>query len=168
MLISLGHLADIDELRGLWLQMLAHHRALVGDDLPLHSDEASWPLARDKFRQWVEHESAILLLARDHEGATPAGFAMCCLLLEGPTFALGAVRGEIDSLVVDRDARGSGVGTALIEGVRTQLSARGIRYCSIGVLAQNVDAARLYERVGFAPWTQNLVLRVPEAGQPDQ
>lgn len=109
-----------------------------------------------------KEESAILLLARDHDEAKLAGFAMCRLLPEGPTFALGPVRAEIDSLVVDRDGRGLGVGTALLEAVRAQLTARGIRCCSIGVLAQNRDAARLYERVGFEPWIQNLVTRLPE------
>jgi ribosomal protein S18 acetylase RimI-like enzyme len=162
LLISLGGPADIDELRGLWLQMLEHHRMLVGGELPLHSEETSWQRARQEFRRWVEEESAILLLARDHGAAKLAGFAMCRLLPEGPTFALGPVRGEIDSLVVDRDARGLGVGTTLLEAIHAQLTARGIRYCSIGVLAQNQDAAGLYERVGFEPWTQNLVMRLPE------
>lgn len=162
MLISLGGLADIDELRGLWLQMLAHHRTLVNGELPLHSEEASWQRARQEFRRWAEAESAIVLLARDQGAAKLAGFAMCRLLPEGPTFAMGPLRGEIDSLVVDRDSRGLGVGTALLEAVRAQLTARGIRYCSIGVLAQNQDAARLYERVGFEPWIQNLVMRLPE------
>jgi ribosomal protein S18 acetylase RimI-like enzyme len=54
-------------------------------------------------------------------------------------------------------AGGQGVGTALLEAIRHRLVERGITYWSIGVLADNPRAAKLYERVGFRPFTLELL-----------
>jgi GNAT superfamily N-acetyltransferase len=80
-------------------------------------------------------------------------------LAADPTFDLGPVRGDVDSLVVRDVARGHGVGSALLESVRDALLTRGVSYWSIGILAHNPEAARLYQRVGFRPWSQALLAK---------
>ena len=82
---------------------------------------------------------------------------MCQLLSPSPTFDLGPQPGEVDSLVVAADARGSGVGTALLGACRDALRERVCTHWTIGVLDRNVDAQRLSERVGFRPWVNELV-----------
>jgi hypothetical protein len=37
--ITVGGAAGVDELKPLWLQMLSHHRDLVGDEFPVHAGE---------------------------------------------------------------------------------------------------------------------------------
>jgi ribosomal protein S18 acetylase RimI-like enzyme len=155
--IAAGGLAEIDELKSLWLQMLSHHRSLIDGALPIHTDEQSWERARRDYRDWLESEAAIVLIARSRPGSEPVGYAVCRLRPGGATFDLGAMRGEVDSLVVQDQARGRGIGTALLDGVRSSLLERGIGYWSIGVLADNAQAAKLYERIGFRPWTQELI-----------
>jgi ribosomal protein S18 acetylase RimI-like enzyme len=160
--IAPGKTADIAELERLWLQMLSHHRGLVGREFPVHADEQSWERARDNYGDWLADSAAILLIARSQDQAEPLGYVVCRLHPGGPTFDLGELRGEIDSLVVDDRARGRGIGTALLNAVRADLNERGIAYCSIGVLAPNTEATKLYERVGFRPWTQELLARTDE------
>jgi ribosomal protein S18 acetylase RimI-like enzyme len=155
--IATGSAADLDDLETLWLQMLAYHRSLIAGSVPTWSDEQSWERARRDYRDWLADEAALLLLARRQTTAELVGYVVCQLLPAGATFDLGERRGHVDSLVVDDQARGHGVGTALLESVRAILIDRGIGHWSIGLLAQNSEAAKLYERVGFRPWTQELL-----------
>ncbi|MFZ0041929.1 MAG: GNAT family N-acetyltransferase [Solirubrobacteraceae bacterium] len=161
--IALSGAADIDELKTLWLQMLSHHRNLVGGEFPVLDAERSWEQARRDYREWLASDAAVLLIARSEESAGPLGYAVCRLVGDGATFDLGAVRGDVDSLVVSDQARGQGVGTALLEAVRAELVDRGVAYWSIGVLAHNSAAARLYDRLGFRPWTQELLASTSRA-----
>jgi ribosomal protein S18 acetylase RimI-like enzyme len=155
--IALSSVAHVDELKALWLQMLSHHRELVGGEFPIRRAEPSWEQARRDYRDWLADDAGILLIARDEGSSDPLGYAVCRLIDGGATFDLGAVRGDVDSLVVREEARGRGIGTALLDAVRAELVHRGVAYWSIGVLARNSEAARLYNRVGFRPWTQELL-----------
>ncbi len=154
-----GNSVDVDGLETLWLQMLSHHRALVDDEFPVHAADQSWELARSDYRDWLRNDTAILMIARPAASFELLGFALCRLVGGGPTFDLGPVRGDVDALVVCDLARGRGIGTALLESVRNDLSTRGIFYWSIGVLAHNSGAAKLYERLGFRPWSQALLAK---------
>ena len=161
--IVAGGIADIDDLKPLWLQMLSHHRDLVSDSFPVHADEESWELARNAYGDWLASDSAIMLIARGADRSETLGYVVCRIHPGGPTFDLGDMRGDVDSLVVHDQARGHGIGTALLGAVRADLNERGIAYWSIGVLARNTEAAKLYERVGFRPWTQELLAGTDEA-----
>lgn len=156
--ITSGGASAVGELKTLWLQMLSHHRDLVGDEIPVHADERSWTRTRRAYSDWLKNNPAMLVIARDPSSTDPLGYAVCRLVSgDGMTFDLGTVRGDVDSLVVHDEARGRGIGTALLDAVRRRLADRGIQFWSIGVLARNDDAVRLYERVGFRPWTQELI-----------
>jgi ribosomal protein S18 acetylase RimI-like enzyme len=150
--------AAVDGLKTLWLQMLAHHRDLIGGEIPLRTDEQSWARTRRVYSEWLEKGTATLVIARARSSSEPLGYAVCRLVAgDGRTFDLGAVRGDLDSLVVHDQARGQGIGTALLAAVRDGLLDRGIAFWSVGVIAHNLEAVKLYERVGFRPWTQALI-----------
>ena len=155
--IVLSSTAHVDELKTLWLQMLSHHRDLVGAEFPVRTAEPSWERVRCDYRDWLESDTAILLIAHSGGSSEPLGYAVCRLVDDGATFDLGAVRGDVHSLVVRDHARGRGIGTALLDAVRVTLVDRGVSHWPIGVLAHNPQAAKLYERVGFRPWTQELL-----------
>jgi len=154
-----GTSADLGELADLWLQMLAHHRALVSDRFPMHDREASWELARAGYRDWIRDGSAIMRIARALSSSEPLGFVVCRLVADGPTFDHGPMLGDIDALVVRDTARSLGIGTALLDSVRGELLARDIAYWSIGVLAQNMKAEAFYRRLGFQPWSHALLAK---------
>ena len=58
---------------------------------------------------------------------------------------------HIDCLFVSEQARGLGVGTALLDGVVEKARQEGFVAVSLDVVDTNHAARRLYERVGFAP-----------------
>ena len=61
--------------------------------------------------------------------------------------------GHIGDLVVADEARGRGVGTALLTAAEGWARARGYRMISLNVFMDNVGARSVYERAGYAPET---------------
>ncbi|MEL6102352.1 MAG: GNAT family N-acetyltransferase [Pseudomonadota bacterium] len=55
----------------------------------------------------------------------------------------------VNALAVFAEARGRGIGTALMTAAEGQARVRGFDEMSIQVYEQNVDAVRLYERLGY-------------------
>ncbi|MGI5328068.1 GNAT family N-acetyltransferase [Actinomadura nitritigenes] len=163
--ITAGTADDIGSLEPLWLAMLDHHRRVAGTRWPVRGAADSWELCRAEYRTWLEEDGAFLLIARPAapaSGADPAGYLVCRLRASGPTFDLGARRGEVDSLVVSDAVRGNGVGSALLRACKEELRDRGVAYWSIGVVEANRDAVRLYERMGFGSWSRELLARVDD------
>ena len=60
--------------------------------------------------------------------------------------------GFLAELYVAPQARGKGLGRALIEGCETWARGRGHRLLTVGVLAKNPSAIRAYEGAGYAPY----------------
>lgn len=150
-------ISDVPSLSALWKEMVEHHRGLVGDVWPVRGGEPSWELRRAQYVAWLRDGTGFLFIARVEESAEPVGYLACRLLPEGPTFDLGEIRGEVDSLVIAETARGRGIGTALLEACRDELRRRGARYWSIGVVDANARAIELYERLGFRAFTRSLL-----------
>ncbi|MBA3339061.1 MAG: GNAT family N-acetyltransferase [Geodermatophilaceae bacterium] len=161
--VTAGDVSDVDSLAPLWKAMVEHHQQLVGHEWHVRPTEQAWNLRRMEYRTWLEEDSGLLLLARLSGSAEPDGYAFCRLLDSGPTFDLGVIRGEVDSLVVSDRARGAGIGTALLNGCRAELRRRGCSHWSIGVVEANTGAVRLYERVGFRPWIRQMLGRLDDA-----
>jgi len=70
--------------------------------------------------------------------------------IEPPSWKeLRDVAGFIHDVVVDPEARGEGVGTRLIETAAAWLVSRGAPRVMLWTAAQNQDAQRLFERLGF-------------------
>ena len=62
--------------------------------------------------------------------------------------------GFLAELYVTPEARGKGLGRALIAGCEDWARTRGHRLLTVGVLAKNPSAIRAYEGAGYAPyWT---------------
>ena len=59
--------------------------------------------------------------------------------------------GEIESLSVLPEYRGSGLGSELLERLEQHLHAIGVKDLILGALPGNTDAIRLYERRGYQP-----------------
>jgi ribosomal protein S18 acetylase RimI-like enzyme len=105
-----------------------------------------------------------LLLARAADSAEPVGYCFCELTEFGPTFDLGERIGDVGSLAVAPEARGAGVGTALLRACQAELTRRGIAYWSIGVVDGNQGGLSLYQRVGFRPLSRTLLAPVDDGG----
>jgi ribosomal protein S18 acetylase RimI-like enzyme len=67
----------------------------------------------------------------------------------------GAEAGHVDELVVDRRARGRGLGSSLMAEFLRRMRTRGCAEVSVGVLRQNQRAQRLHRAMGF---TEEMLL----------
>lgn len=163
MAVVIVHLGveDVDRVRALWDAMVAHHQAVVPDVPPQDPGEA-WRRRRAQYVAWLNDSHGRLLVAvpaDDPEGA-PLGYALVRMRAAGETWDVGERVGELESLAVSADARGAGVGTALLRVARELLRADGVAYWGVEVMDANAGAARLYEREGFGPWSRSLLGRV--------
>jgi len=148
--IALAGIARIDEIRGLWLELHYHHRAVVGS-LPLvEDDELSWQRRRALYADRLTSDTGFLVLAT--ETGAVVGYAFVCVE-EGPddTFPVEDRYAEVYSLSVTRQLRGHGIGTRLLDFVDQELARRSIHDVTVAVMSANEDALRFYERRGLRP-----------------
>lgn len=138
----------VDDVKDLWLDLHHHHRKVVGA-LPLvENDELSWERRRALYLDRLASGTAFLVLASE-QGAV-VGYALVCIE-QGPddTFHLGQLYAELYSLSVAPRLRGRGIGSGLLDFVDQELDRRSIEGLKVAVMADNVDALRLYERRGL-------------------
>lgn len=158
--VCFGGPEDVESVAGLWMTMVEHHRAVAAEPWPIRDAQQAWTLRQAQYLGWLADGDGILLLARTSGSAEPVGYCFCEMTGIGPTFDLGERIGDVGSLVVAREARGAGVGTALLSACRKELARRGIAYWTIGVVEGNNGALALYERVGFKPFLRELLAPV--------
>ena len=163
MKLTRGTPDGIEELRPLWLELFRHHRE-VGADAGTYTDEdSSWRHRASLYREWLADEPSFVLIARSESGA-PLGYALVHVrppddeILD--TWEAGPLVAELETLVVTAAARGSGVGSALMDGAEEELRRLGVVDYAVGVLEGNDDARRLYESRGFKPQMLRLTQRL--------
>jgi ribosomal protein S18 acetylase RimI-like enzyme len=109
--------------------------------LPQLSSSAA-PLTADDLTRIASHQATTLFVARSE------GIIVGMLTLV--TFPLpSGLRARIEDVVVDQDARGRGVGTALTMAALDLAQAQGARTIDLTSRASRVGANRLYQQLGF-------------------
>jgi GNAT superfamily N-acetyltransferase len=155
----------VDELEPLWLALHRHHREVAAQPV-VADDAASWERRRAWYLEMLEGGEDVVLIA-ERDGYA-VGYAFLHLH-RGPddTWPVGSRWGEVVSLSVLPEERGSGIGTRLLDAVDAELDARGVHDLQVAVMAGNAEALRLYQRRGLEP--AELVLfrfgRVPDGGE---
>jgi len=159
-IVELG-VGDVDLVEGLWKEMVGHHRELTGGTYPVRGVEEAWRRRRAQYVEWLEGDGAWLFLVPGEgaEGA-PLGYAFLRVDSSGPTWNLGDRVGDLESLVVTAAARGTGIGTELIEHCRERLRECGSQWWTVSVVAANGGAVDLYEREGFRHFWQTMAAPV--------
>jgi ribosomal protein S18 acetylase RimI-like enzyme len=115
--------------------------AAVGRLLPQLSGSAA-ALNADELTRIIGHQAISLLVARGEHGIV----GMLTLV----TYPLpSGLRARIEDVVVDRDARGHGVGTALTMAALDLARQQGARSIDLTSRASRVEANRLYQQLGF-------------------
>ena len=115
--------------------------AAVGRLLPQLSGSAA-ALDAGELTRIVDHQAITLLVARGGSGIV----GMLTLV----TYPLpSGLRARIEDVVVDRDARGRGVGTALTVAALDLAREQGARSIDLTSRASRVEANRLYQQLGF-------------------
>jgi ribosomal protein S18 acetylase RimI-like enzyme len=153
--------SEVDCLERLWGQLLAHHSREAAHLAALgavRSPEDSWRLRRGQYLEWLQEPRAAVLVARD--GNHLLGYAVV-RVLDGPgSWQWGDQVGVLETLVVDDEARGAGVGQALVRAVRERLAEWGVQVMKISVIAGNDGALRFYQREGAVDFAKTLVMPV--------
>jgi GNAT superfamily N-acetyltransferase len=149
-------MGDYDTLVALFDELDEFHR-LARPDVFQRFDGPARP--RGQIEQWLTGPGSTLLVAEiDRE---VVGLAV--LLTRPPPAFAGAVPLkviELDNLVVHSGLRSQGVGRRLIEAIVDWSRGQGASHVGVAVHAFNRDARRFYERAGFAPSIDRLVLAV--------
>lgn len=147
----------IPDLKPLWRALYEHHRGIAESVAGVRPFEDTWRQRRGQYEGWLSgNDEAVLLLAQ--RGGRVVGYAM---LTAGPgaaTWDLGDRVAEIETLSVLPEARGGGVGAALMEASRRWAHGRGVGTIAVGLAHTNEDAQRFYEREGFTPFYLDMVL----------
>ena len=146
---------EIDTLAPLWHSLHRHPQAVAPGLGPFVAHDASW----DVVRPLLAATAADGLLLRAGPGDQPTAMASVSIARDDPLWADTWITGrdvaEIKLLVVDESARGSGLGSALLDALDDRLATAGAHDQAIGTIAPNTAAIRLYERRGFRPtWLQ--------------
>lgn len=100
-----------------------------------------------EMRQWIDHPQSGVLVAERPEGGL-AGFAE----VGERNYADGCETAPVaylEAWYVDPDARGQGVGAALVQAAEAWGRARGYRELASDALLENTPAHLAHERVGF-------------------
>lgn len=139
----------IDELEPLW-QALVDHHAAEGPQLgPVLEPGESWRRRRAYYERELARDGAFLLLAR--RGGALIGYTLVTVATPSHTWDGIDPAAEVATLSLLPSERGRGIGRALIDRVKREARAAGLRHLRLDVLVSNSDAIRFYEREGFQP-----------------
>jgi ribosomal protein S18 acetylase RimI-like enzyme len=97
-----------------------------------------------------------MLVARD--GDRLLGYAVARVLDAPGSWQWGDRVGVLETLVVDDEGRGAGVGRLLLAAVRVRLSEEGVQVMKISVVAGNESALRFYQREGAVDFMTTVVM----------
>jgi ribosomal protein S18 acetylase RimI-like enzyme len=123
--------------------------------LPQQSPGARHPTA-EQLTAVVQAPVNTLLVARDEQGVIVGTLTLMILLTPGETF------GFVEDVVVDEDARGQGIGEALVRACLRLAAEQGARRVELHSGNHRQAAIRLYQRVGFKKFETNVWRYVPE------
>jgi ribosomal protein S18 acetylase RimI-like enzyme len=149
-----GSAADLDLLGPLWVAVHHQHAETMPQLAPYVSDDETWRVRRVLYEELLAKPDSLLLLAS--VGDTVIGYGLAHVMpVEdswiADTWVTGKRIGEIESLSVLPQYRGSGLGSELIDRLEQHLFAIGVEDLILGALPGNTDAIRLYERRGYQP-----------------
>jgi ribosomal protein S18 acetylase RimI-like enzyme len=126
----------------------------AGRLLPQLSSSAA-PLDADDLARIVTHQATILFIARSQ------GVIVGMLTLVAFPLPSG-LRARIEDVIVDHDARGQGVGTALTMAAIDLAQAQGARSIDLTSRSSRVAANRLYQQLGFQLRDSNVYRYQPQ------
>lgn len=101
--------------------------------------------------RWTAKKPGGGVLVAELDGAL-AGFLVAGVITDTGTYRPPETRtlGWISDLWVEPDARGRGIGRALIAAAEDRFRAAGLTRVELAAVVGNIDAVRLYEHLGYS------------------
>ncbi|WP_051061737.1 GNAT family N-acetyltransferase [Nocardiopsis chromatogenes] len=160
---------DVEELADLWSVVHEQHTSVapaLQDVIASLGAEEAWRRRRAQYRNWLTEPSSLAVLAE--RGGVPVGYAMVTVR-ENPQGSWD--RGErvavVQTLAIHPEAEGTGVGSGLLDEIRLQVAAQGVRDIELSALAGSSEDIRFFEREGFRPFVTTMVCRIGGTGARD-
>ena len=146
----------VDDLEPLWLALFDHHHDVGDAGIPTIDRSLSWPRRRRLYLELFEEPDTFVLLA-ERDGR-PVGYTMNHLRrAPDDSWDTSDVIGEIETLVLLPEARGDGLGTALMDATEDELARRGAVTVLTAVLEGNERTREFYLRRGMKPTVTYLM-----------
>jgi ribosomal protein S18 acetylase RimI-like enzyme len=151
--MNLRYADSIEELGAvepLWNALHEHHSRITPElapGTPKRTVEEAWPRRRAKYERWLQEPETFFAIAEDDGAAV--GYAFVTVGPGYASWATGERLAELETLSVLPQARGAGIGTALLDAVWARLEGLGVGDMAITTATTNVDSHRFYERHGF-------------------
>jgi GNAT superfamily N-acetyltransferase len=143
----------LEELRPLVEALDAHHREVAGHLERIAPRLAAGQVVAGALAHYAatlaDEPRAFILVAE--AGARLTGFTFVAPRDADGSYELGGRTAELGTLVVLPEARGNGVGEALLTAAREEAARRGFPYMTFGLMDGNEAARRFYERAGAIP-----------------
>ncbi|GLU45765.1 hypothetical protein Nans01_01160 [Nocardiopsis ansamitocini] len=153
---------EVEELSGLWGALHRHHTAIAShlEDLITSVEEGeSWRRRRARYLEWLADPDTIAVVA-EHDGVD-AGYAMVTVREDQRgSWDRGERVAIVQTLSVHPDHAVAHIGGGLLDEVRRQLGAIGVRDLELPAVAGNAEAMRFYEEQGFRPFVTTMVSRI--------
>jgi len=147
----------LDEVEPLWRSLRDYHVDVAAGVAPIRTQAESWKGRRAEYEEWLGDGSATLFLAvAEH----PVGYLMLRLGAGPPTWQLGEPLATVETLSILPEARGSGVGKALMSAARAKANACGASTLAVELVHTNEAARRFYESEGFEPFYLSMLAPV--------
>ncbi len=149
-------LAELHLVEPLWVAVHHRHAESMPQLGPYVRDAQTWSVRRAMYEELLDRPDTLLLIA--FQGETAVGYGLAHVLAVDDTWIpdtweIGSRVGEIESLSVVPQLRGSGLGSELLTRLEEHLVRLGVDDVILGALPGNSDAIRLYERRGYqATW----------------
>jgi ribosomal protein S18 acetylase RimI-like enzyme len=152
--VRTGSVADLDLVGPLWVAVHHQHSETMPQLAPYVSDGETWRVRRELYEELLAKPDTLLLLA--FAGDTAVGYGLAHVMPVddswiSDTWVTGPRIGEIESLSVLPQYRGSGLGSELLDRLEQHLQATGVEDLILGALPGNTDAIRLYQHRGYQP-----------------
>ena len=138
--IRTGGADDLDLVEPLWVAVHHRHAETMPELAPYVSDDETWRVRRELYEELVAKPDTLLLIALVDDAAVGYGLAHVMAVDDTwipDTWATGARIGEIESLSVLPQFRGSGLGSELLRRLEEHLAAQGVEDLILGALAGN-------------------------------
>lgn len=128
---------------------------------PLRPAEALDRAERETLARALDEPRAdAVLLVAELADSGPAGVAYAHAATD---YFTGEAHGHLSIVAVAQSGEGQGVGRALLAAVEAWSAARGHRFITLNVFADNARARAIYERAGYGPDTLRYYKELPPA-----
>lgn len=141
------------ELQNLQMQ---YHLEWMG---PIDYDWINSEECTQRTRNFIVNEDHFALVAE--QAGKQVGFLLGNIIKNHPT-SLNKIIGELCSLFVHEDARGSGVGRRLCEMFNGFCLDRGVSLISVIAASSNYPTHDFYHRLGYKDYSLTMRLHIPD------